>query len=346
MNPSPVVLVGLGTRGRHWARVIAEDPRAQLLAGVDPDDGAVDTLRRALPAVDVPVMPLSGALDRGPALVVLSTPPALHLAQITACAERGIPVLCEKPLALDAATARACVDVAAQAGILLGVGMNFRYLETTRMTREYVQGGRLGRLGAARIVYWRYRDGRRPLLNKYPLSMEQPMLLEQSIHHLDLARYVYGSEVRRVWARTTNPAWSMYRSDATVGAWLEFDNGLELQYFGTWAGTEGLNEFQWRTDGEAGMLMQREMFRHLEHWPAGAAAPELLPLAEQEDFVDDTRGLFADFLAAVRGEPSGYPTASDHLKTMALTLACAESSRRGQAIDLAPFTQDLGLGGA
>lgn len=346
MNPSQVVLVGLGTRGRHWARVIAENPHAELLAGVDPDAGAVETLRGALPGLRVPVTSLREALDQRPALVVLSTPPALHLEQITACAERGIPVLCEKPLALDAVTARACVDVAAQAGVALGVGMNFRYLETTRATREYVQGGRLGRLGFGRIVYWRYRDGRRPLLNKYPLTMDQPMLLEQSIHHLDLARFVYGSEVSRVWARTTNPPWSMYRSDATVGAWLEFENGMELQYVGTWSGTEGLNEFQWRTDGEAGMLMQREMFRDLEYWAAGASTPDVLALAEQEAFVDDTRGLFADFLANVRGEPSNYPSGLDHLKTMALTLACAESSQRSQVIDLAQFTHDLGLGGA
>ncbi len=343
MNQLKVVLVGLGTRGRHWARVIAENPRSQLLAGVDPSAEAVSILREKLPTVDFPVLAFDEALALQPDLVVLSTPPSVHLEQITACAERGLPVLCEKPLALDFETAKACVEVAEKAGVLLGIGMNFRYLETTRASREIIQGGRLGQVGFGRINYWRYRDGKRPLLNKYPLTMEQPMLLEQSIHHLDLARFIYGAEVKKLWARTTNPPWSMYRSDATVAAWLLFENGFELQYFGTWMGTNSKNEFQWRTDGSAGMLFQRDIFRGLEYWKAGATEPEEIELTPQEDFVDDTRGLFDDFLKAVRVEPSSYPSGRDHLKTMVLTLGCAESSRQERMIDLRAYGQQLGL---
>lgn len=343
MNPLSVVLVGLGTRGRHWARVIAEDPGAKLVAGVDPNQESVSILREKLPQIEFPVLSFDEALSLKPDLVVLSTPPSVHLEQITACAERGLPVLCEKPLALDFATAKACVDVAEKAGVLLGIGMNFRYLETTRASREIILGGKLGQIGFGRINYWRYRDGKRPLINKYPLTMDQPMLLEQSIHHLDLARFYYGAEVKKLWARTTNPPWSMYRSDATVAAWLEFENGFELQYFGTWMGTNSKNEFQWRTDGSEGMLFQRDIFHGLEYWKAGVSEPQEIELQPQEDFVDDTRGLLADFLKAVRGEPSTYPTGRDHLNTMVLTLGCAESSRQDRVIELREYAALLGL---
>jgi predicted dehydrogenase len=338
-----VVLVGLGTRGRHWVRVISEDAGATLIAGVDPSPDAITSLREKLPALEFPVLDFADALALKPDLVVLSTPPSVHLEQITHCANHGIPVLCEKPLALDFETAKACVDVAENAGILLGIGMNFRYLETTRASREVIQSGRLGQVGFGRINYWRYRDGKRPLLNKYPLTMDQPMLLEQSIHHLDLARFIYGAEVKKLWARTTNPPWSMYRSNATVAAWLEFENGFELQYFGTWMGTNSKNEFQWRTDGSNGMLFQRDIFRGLEFWRSGATEPEEVTLKPQEDFVDDTRGLFADFLRAVRGESTTYPTGRDHLNTMILTLACAESSRQDRALGLEGFAREVGL---
>ncbi|TSA81732.1 Gfo/Idh/MocA family oxidoreductase [Deinococcus detaillensis] len=343
MNKLKIVLVGMGTRGRHWARVITEHPQAELLAATDPSAQAVTTFKEQLPQLDVPVLSFEDALALKPDVVVLSTPPDIHLEQISACAERRISVLCEKPLALDAQTARACVDVAQAAGILLGVGMNFRYLETTRASRQYIQEGKLGQVGFGRIVYWRYRDGQRPLLNKYPLTMDQPMLLEQSIHHLDLARFIYGSEVAKVWARTTNPPWSMYRSDATVAAWLEFDNGIALQYFGTWAGTNAKNEFQWRTDGAEGMLLQNDIFKDLDYWPAGAGHPQAVVLESQEDFIDDTRGLLDDFLKAVRGEVSTYPSGRDHLATLALTLACAESSRQGRTLDLREYAAEIGL---
>jgi predicted dehydrogenase len=323
--------------------VIAEDAGTKLIAGVDPNTDSVAILREKLPALEFPVLSFGDALALQPDLVVLATPPSVHLEQITACANLGIPVLCEKPLALDFATAKACVDVAEKAGVLLGIGMNFRYLETTRASHEIIHSGKLGKPGFGRINYWRYRDGKRPLLNKYPLTMEQPMLLEQSIHHLDLARFVYRAEVKKLWARTTNPPWSIYRSDATVAAWLELDNGFELHYFGTWMGTNSKNEFQWRTDGSEGMLFQRDIFRGLEYWKAGAAEPEEVELQPQEDFVDDTRGLFADFLKAVRGEPSTYPSGRDHLKTMVLTLGCAESSRQERMIDLVDYGRQLGL---
>ena len=343
MKPLTVVLVGLGTRGRHWARVIAENSEAQLIAGVDPNTESVNILHEKLPTLEFSVLDFSQALALQPDLVVLSTPPSVHLEQISACSERGIPVLCEKPLALDAKTARACVEVAENAGIHLGVGMNFRYLETTRASREIIQSGQLGQIGFGRINYWRYRNGKRPLLNKYPLTMDQPMLLEQSIHHLDLARFIYGSEVKKLWARTTNPPWSMYASDATVAAWLEFENGFELQYFGTWMGTDSKNEFQWRTDGSNGMLFQRDIFQGLELWKAGASEGIEIELQPQEDFVDDTRGLFTDFLHVVRGQPSSYPSGRDHLKTMALTLACAESSREEKTLEMAGYLKDLGF---
>jgi predicted dehydrogenase len=343
MKPLSVVLIGLGTRGRHWARVIAENPGCRLIAGVDPSAESVAILREKLPTPGFPVLSLAEALALKPDLVVLATPPSGHLEQIAVCAERSVHVLCEKPLALDAKIARACVELAGEAGILLGIGMNFRYLETTRASREIIQSGKLGQIGFGRINYWRYRDGRRPLLNKYPLTMEQPMLLEQSIHHLDLARFIYGAEVEKLWARTTNPPWSMYRSDATVAAWMIFENGFELQYFGTWMGTNAKNEFQWRTDGSEGMLFQRDIFRGLEYWRAGTGEPEEIELRPQEDFVDDTRELFEDFLKAVRGEPSTYPTGRDHLATMALTLGCAESSRQGRMIDLREYAEQAGL---
>jgi predicted dehydrogenase len=44
--------------------------------------------------------------------------------------------------------------------------------------------------------------------------MPQPMLLEQSIHHLDLMRYCYDDEVESVLAETWNPAWSVYQDDS------------------------------------------------------------------------------------------------------------------------------------
>src|SRR2546430_10930802 len=74
-----------------------------------------------------------------------------------------------------------------------------------------LRSGAIGAPGFARYVYWRNRDGYRPGLNRYPLTMRQPMLYEQTIHHLDEMRFVYDAEVERVSCRCHNPPWSMYQ---------------------------------------------------------------------------------------------------------------------------------------
>jgi len=340
------LLVGLGTRGRHWARVISEDMDSRLVAGVEPSPASLREFGEQLPHLEVPTFTALDEALRTLAVdvVVLATPPEGHLEQIRACARHGVHVMCEKPLATSFDDARDAVEVCRQAKVHLGIGMNFRYLPCTQYVRNALERGELGRPGQARINYWRYRDGHRPLLNKYPLTMDQPMLLEQSIHHFDLARYIYQDDVRTIWAHTSNPPWSMYRSDATVTAWFEFGSGLMLSYFGTWMGTDAINEFSWRTDGELGMILQREMFGGVEHYRAGSAQGESVSLPPIEDFVDDTRGLWKAFLMGITGTGApAYPTGHDHLLTLAMTLACEVSSRSGQRIDFGTFLTGLGL---
>ena len=83
-------------------------------------------------------------------------------------------------------------------GVILMVGMNFRYLSTSQRIRRTVQNRRLGDLSYAQFTYVRHRDGNRDDLNDYPMTMPYPMLLEQSIHHFDLLRYCYGIRGRIV----------------------------------------------------------------------------------------------------------------------------------------------------
>ena len=86
------------------------------------------------------------------------------------------------------------------------------------------------------------------------------MLWEQSIHHFDLMRHVYGAECTGVAARTWNPPWSMYRGDANVAALLTFEGGIEVTYQGTWAANRNSLEFDWRTDCARGIAVQADMF--------------------------------------------------------------------------------------
>ena len=215
---------------------------------------------------------------------------------------------------------------AAKAGVPLAVGLNFRYLGVTQALKELFSADRLGAPEFGRFTYERWRDGRLPRLNKYPLTMSQPMLWEQSIHHFDLMRFVYDAEPVQISARTFNPSWSMYEGDANGGALITFTRGIEVTYQGTWAGNWQKMGFEWRTECERGIAVQQEMFGELGY--ALRDDPELsaVDLSEEEPWVDDARALLADFVRHFRDGAPLPCSGTDHLNSLRMVEACIRSS--------------------
>ena len=332
-----LLLVGLGTRGRMWARVIDALPGAYIAAAVDPSEQA-----RAEFAASHAATPIFAALAdalaaTSCAAALLVTPPDGHLDQCRMLFNAGLPVLAEKPLAVTLADAVAIVAMADAAGLPLSVGLNFRYLPVHQKQRELLSSAFLGTVGFGHFIYRRNRDGRRPGINKYPLTMRQPMMLEQTIHHFDLIRYCYVREVESILCRTWNPPWSMYADDANVHALLRLEGGIEINYFGTWSGGWNQPGFEWRTDSEQGVLVQRELFSDLAY--ARTADPSLtpIPVAPAEAFYDDSAALLTDFLAALDQDTPAPCDARDHLRTLALCFAGIESAETGRAVRMREF---------
>lgn len=331
-----LLLAGLGVRGRHWARVILQEPRCQLAAFVDPDPAAL--LRAKADFADRPAFPsvthALSALDDIDALV-LANPPFGREAIVRAAAARGLPMLIEKPLALSLPEALRLVQIAESAGVALMVGLNFRYLSVTTAFKRLLAAGTVGAAEFARFTYERWRDGGRPDLNKYPLRMEQPMLWEQSIHHFDLMRYVYEREPLTVMCQTWNPGWSMYADDSNVAALFEFAGGLRVNYQGAWQGNWTVPGFEWRTDCSLGIITQREQFGALSYARRDDSALTELPLPPHERWISETRALLSAFVDHVLDDEPLACSGRDHLVSLAMLVACIQSNQTGAAVAIA-----------
>ncbi len=328
-----VLLAGLGVRGRHWARVIQGSPRAELAALADPASAALERAQAdygPLPAYES-VFAALAALDDLDALV-LANPPTGRQAIVEAATARELPLLIEKPLALDLDEALKLVGIAEAGGVSLMVGLNFRYLGVTKAMRRLLVDEVAGRAEFARFTYERWRDGRRPDLNDYPLVMRHPMLWEQSIHHFDLMRYVYGQEPVRVQCQTWNPSWSMYDDDSNVAALIEFDGGLRVNYQGTWQGNWVAPGFEWRSDCTQGIIMQRDQFGDLSYARRDDAELTRVPLPPRERWISETRALFAAFVDHVLDGAELQCGGRDHLMSLAMLQACIESNATGGGV--------------
>jgi predicted dehydrogenase len=335
----------VGQRGKHWARLLHEVEQAQAVGCVDINQDHLDWAQQQFgTAKDELFTDLGTALAAVEAdAVILVTPPMVRYEQCLQIIEAGLPILAEKPLAMEFAKTLEVTRKAQEAGLPLVAGFNFRHLNVTQATKRILDNGEIGAPSFARVFLYWHRTGTRPGGNRYPLVMEHPMLLEQSVHALDLIRYVYGTEVRRLWTRSHNPPWSPYVGDATVTAILEMENGMLVNYLGTWMMQSQVREYDWRTDCVQGAIFQRSMFGDLFIAREGSDVLEPIPLEPEEHFVSDTRRLLQAFVDdLIQGRPP-QPGGVDNLQTMALTCACIESAMSNEPVEMADFYRRHGV---
>src|SRR5438132_13631339 len=76
--------------------------------------------------------------------VVLCTPHSMHTCQVTAAAQAGKHVFCEKPFALHKNDAERAVEATRKAGVALGLGYNRRFHPEMTKLRERIRSGELG----------------------------------------------------------------------------------------------------------------------------------------------------------------------------------------------------------
>jgi len=132
--------------------------------------------------------------------VVVTTPNACHLQDVLTAIAARKPVLCEKPMGLDADECRQMVEAARKAGVLLGVAQVFRFEESTARFRERVAAGDIGRPIFARAEFSYHGSGHaRTWLYNRSIAGGGP-IADVGVHCVDALRYILQDEPRRVTA--------------------------------------------------------------------------------------------------------------------------------------------------
>jgi 1,5-anhydro-D-fructose reductase (1,5-anhydro-D-mannitol-forming) len=136
--------------------------------------------------------------------VLVTSPNACHRLDVLTALRRGKPVLCEKPMGMDADECREMVETAHRLRLLLGVAQVFRFHESTARIRARVQAGDLGRLVFARSEFsFAARTHQRKWLTDRSLAGGGP-IADIGVHCIDSLRYILQDEIVRVHARTVS----------------------------------------------------------------------------------------------------------------------------------------------
>ena len=130
--------------------------------------------------------------------VLVATPNACHLQDVLAAVAAGKPVLCEKPMGMDAEQCRRMVEAAHKAGVLLGIAQVFRFAESTTRFRERIAAGDIGRpiFARAEFSYSGLGHARTWLYNR-SIAGGGP-IADVGVHCIDALRYILQDEARLV----------------------------------------------------------------------------------------------------------------------------------------------------
>lgn len=143
-------IVGLGRWGRRLVDAV-QDGSVPASTGIRFTRGWTRTASKATDFAaqrGFVLAPDFESLLRDPSVdaIVLATPHSQHVEQVLACARAGKPVYVEKPLALHHAEAVTAARACQEAGVVLAVGHNRRFLPAVRAMIELAASGSLGRL--------------------------------------------------------------------------------------------------------------------------------------------------------------------------------------------------------
>jgi predicted dehydrogenase len=128
-------------------------------------------------------------------VVLITSPDAMHWDDTLLALRHGKAVLCEKPVAMNAAEAEEMQAAARSAGLLYGVAQNFRFNRSLEWMREQVVAGRIASPQLAHAQYtYPATQAPRKWITDPTLACGGP-IADVGVHCIDALRYVLGADV-------------------------------------------------------------------------------------------------------------------------------------------------------
>jgi myo-inositol 2-dehydrogenase/D-chiro-inositol 1-dehydrogenase len=253
--------------------------------------------------------------------VVVCSPPDTHAEFVEAAAAAGAHVFCEKPLAPDLAGCDRAIEACERAGVVLQVGFQRRFDASFRALREAVESGRIGEPVLLRTSS---RDPYEP-----PPTYGASIFVDSTIHDLDLARFLVGSEIVEVSARAAKLATPDPHSDTAVTT-LAFANGALGAIDNCWQSAYGYDQ-RVEVHGTAGMAAaaNEQASTTVVADGEGFHAP-LLPHFFLERYAAAYVRELEAFAAAIDGGPVPVD-GRDGRAALAAALAAKQSAEQGGA---------------
>ncbi|MFI5966705.1 Gfo/Idh/MocA family protein [Streptomyces asoensis] len=331
-------LVGLGSMGRHHARVLAGLEGVELVGVVDPMGDKFGAAQGA-PILNT----VEELIALGVDYAVVACPTALHEPVGLALAEAGVCALVEKPVADTVEGARRLVDAFESRGLVAGVGHIERCNPALRSLRARLEAGELG------DVYQVVTRRQGPFPHRIA---DVGVVKDLATHDIDLTGWVTGRQYVSIAAHTVSK--SGREHEDMVSAVGRLDDGTMVNHLVNWLSP--LKERFTSVTGDRGCFIADTLTADLTfhsnasvttEWEAlrafrGVSEGDMIRYAiPKREPLQVEHELFRD---AVLGKPADICTLRQGMRTVEVAAAVLESATTDRSVSLQP--EDLAAHGS
>lgn len=246
-------LIGAGGIAQAYAQAISKVSQAEIVGVADTRRDAAAALAEGIGATahgDHQALAEACELDA----VIVCTPPSTHPEISLYFLERGTHVLCEKPLAIDSASAEKMFAAAKSHDAILTMASKFRFVDDVIRGRSMVTSGALGEI----LLFENAFTGVVDMKNRWNSKPEISgggVLIDNGTHSLDLLRYflgpiaevqvVEGKRIQGLAVEDTVRIFARSQSGVIASVDLSWSVNKELDSFIDVFGTEGAIRIGW-----------------------------------------------------------------------------------------------------
>jgi predicted dehydrogenase len=261
-------------------------------------------------------------------------------------AERGLPVVCQKPMATTLHEAREMAAFCAARGVPLYINENWRWQHPIRVLKAKLDSGRIGRVFRARLDY----SNSFPVFDNQPFlrELEQFILTDMGTHILDVARFLFG-EASMLYAHTDR-VHADIRGEDVATVMMRMGGGASVVCNLSYASPREHDRFPEvyiQIEGERGSLelapdywIRETVIDRQDSPDSGLVTRSTRHKPPRFAWADPTYDLAhaaiypaqRNLARALLGQEAAETTARDNLNTLELVFASYDSARTGQAI--------------
>ncbi|MDN5725044.1 MAG: Gfo/Idh/MocA family oxidoreductase [Propionibacteriales bacterium] len=195
-----VGIVGFGARAGLWKHIHHPQEGTAVTAICDIAERGRSDACQKLPEALV-TSDLNEFLGSGLDAVLVTTSDDQHVQPVLAALGKGIPVFCEKPLAISIADCDAMLQASYENRTRLYVGHNMRHMPVVRQMREIVAAGRIGPVRAVWCRHFVGHGGDFYFKDWHAdRSRSTSLLLQKGAHDIDVIHWLANGYTDRVQA--------------------------------------------------------------------------------------------------------------------------------------------------